>query len=113
MRGSQSLTTSRSSTTASGSTRRWATAPRSKYSPNTRRQQPLHDQLPEKLSKIVDTPQWLSRFDLAAALRVVLSTAERASMTEGTARLVVDRKPGSPRLPHRRQGPCEWPGAGQ
>src|SRR5262245_4426557 len=57
MRGSQSLTTSRSSTTASGSTRRWATAPRSKYSPNTRRQQPLHDQLPEKLSKIVDTPQ--------------------------------------------------------
>jgi transposase InsO family protein len=31
------------------------------YSPNSRTQQPLHDQLPEELSKIVDTAQMPSR----------------------------------------------------
>ena len=55
-RGSPSPTTSRSSTTASGCTPPSATAPQPRYSPNSRPQQPLHDQLPEELSKIVDTP---------------------------------------------------------
>ena len=42
---------------ATGCTPPSATAPPPKHSPNTRPQQPLHDQQPEELSKILDTAQ--------------------------------------------------------
>jgi len=55
--GSPSPTTSRCSTTGGGCTQPSATARPMRHSHNSTPQQPLHDQLPEKLSKIVDTAQ--------------------------------------------------------
>ncbi len=53
--GSPSPSTSRSSTTADGCTPPSATAPRSRRSPTTSKQQPPRDQQPEELSKTLDT----------------------------------------------------------
>jgi transposase InsO family protein len=55
--GSPSPSTSRCSTTGPGCTPRSDTGPRTKPLPTIRPQQPLHDQQPEGLSKILDTAQ--------------------------------------------------------
>ena len=72
---SPSPTTSRSSTTATGCIPASATAPRSKHSPSSTQQHPLHDQLTEELSKILDTAHCgvvhvaVFELDLASRLR--------------------------------------------
>jgi hypothetical protein len=62
-----SPSTSRFSTTAAGCTAPSATAPRTKHSPSSAPRQPLHDQQPEELSKIVHTAQRAPRESWPAA----------------------------------------------
>src|ERR671933_759112 len=85
-----SPSTSRCSTTESGCTPPSATAPRSKPSPTTPPEwQPLHDQSPEDLSKILDTAQPPSRPSPAGGLRPALTPAP------------ADGQPGPPERPGR------------